>query len=595
MATTDLHMHLMPYDYYADQPKNGTGLAQLIPLIERLRAEAGATTLLCDNGDVLQGTPMADHLAETMSEWSAHPMITVMNTLGYDAMTLGNHEFDYGLHFLEQALSAAVFPVVSANLQIAGAKTPPHPFVILHRTVETTAGTDSPIRIGITGVAPPQIALWDKAKHGGAVETQDIVAAARAVVPQMRAAGADIVIMLCHAGLGAAEHSPGMENAAIPLATVPGIDALIMGHTHRIFPDAAAECQGPVNHDHSTIHGVPAVMPACFGQSLGVIDLELEKSAEGWKVRDHNVSHLWSDPATPPSVLPAPAAAAHDATLAAMAAPVAVTTQPIHSYFATIRPDMAQQLLADAATALVRENLKDSVDMELPVLAATSPLLLGTRRGPIKNIAIPPGPITRRNVSAICPYADPVCAVRCTGAQIRAWLERSAAHYNQLHPDVGDQPLINPDSPGYNCDTLHGLTYTFDLSQPARFDVLGNPSDVGEGRVQSLLHHGRAVNDTDIFLIVTNSFRANGGGSFPAFDSANIAYQSAEAARDVLLSFLQRLGTFEATLRPVWEFAAVPGSAATFDAAPEALDHIAEPAVPAIASIDAPGTFKLRW
>ena len=243
METTDLHVHVFPYDYYADKPRDTVGLARTASLIKEVRDEA-TNSMLLDNGDFLQGNPMGDYIAyeRGMKEGDMHPVIAAMNTIGFDASTMGNHEFNYGLDFLMKSLAGADFPVVSANIatEMGAAprddKTMLKPYVILDKVLTDGAGDSHPIKIGIIGFVPPQIMNWDRRHLEGNVMTRDIVATARAYVPEMKEAGADIIIALSHSGIAASQTDEGLENASLQLAMVDGIDAIMAGHHHLVFP-----------------------------------------------------------------------------------------------------------------------------------------------------------------------------------------------------------------------------------------------------------------------------------------------------------------------------------------------------------------------
>ncbi|MEL6597168.1 MAG: metallophosphoesterase, partial [Pseudomonadota bacterium] len=236
METTDLHVHVFPYDYYGDRPVDTVGLARTASLIKGIRDEA-TNALLIDNGDFLQGNPMGDYIAyeRGMKEGDVHPVIQAMNTLGFDASTLGNHEFNYGLDFLMKSLAGAEFPVVSANVALEMGSDPTKdktlipPYVILDHTVTDGEGTDHAIKVGLIGFVPPQIMTWDRRHLEGKVQARDIVETAKAYIPQMKEEGADIIVVLSHSGIGSADASDGMENAAVPLAGLDGVDAILTG------------------------------------------------------------------------------------------------------------------------------------------------------------------------------------------------------------------------------------------------------------------------------------------------------------------------------------------------------------------------------
>jgi 2',3'-cyclic-nucleotide 2'-phosphodiesterase/3'-nucleotidase len=365
METTDLHVHVFPYDYYSDKPRDTVGLARTASIIKEIRAEA-TNTLLVDNGDFLQGNPMGDYIAyeRGMKEGDSHPVITAMNAVGFDAATVGNHEFNYGLDFLMKSAAGADFPIVLANVakEKGGSArddvTLFKPYVILERDLTDGAGNTHPIKIGVIGFTPPQIMNWDRRHLEGNVEARDILETAQAYVPEMREQGADIVIALSHSGIGAADHSDGMENAAVPLANVDGIDALVTGHSHLVFPSATYEGYAGVDAAKGLIHGKPAVMGGFWGSHLGLIDLLLERDGNEWRVvsttsetrpiskrnEDRSITALVEDD---PAVL-ASVAKDHEETLAYVRRAVGKTSTPLHSYFALVADDPSVQIVSIA-------------------------------------------------------------------------------------------------------------------------------------------------------------------------------------------------------------------------------------------------------
>ncbi|MGJ8586768.1 MAG: bifunctional 2',3'-cyclic-nucleotide 2'-phosphodiesterase/3'-nucleotidase [Yoonia sp.] len=579
LETTDLHMQLLDYDYFGDRHDPTIGLIGLADQIAALRDDPLVTTILCDNGDLIQGNPLADYLSQTLAPDQTHPMIAALNMLQYDVITLGNHEFDYGLGFLRAVLAKAAFPVVCANISPKTGYALAAPFVVLEREILCDDGIQRPIKIGMTGFAPPQIADWSGGTRRAAVSADDIVAAARKVVPHIQAAGADVIVALSHTGISTAEHIPRMENAALPLAQVDGIDVLLMGHTHEIFPDPALPATGATDYARGSLYGKPAVMAQFCGQSLGVIELTLDCEPGGWRIADHQVQLVKAQAPNAPESrlrqnLRALVAIPHAATIAQMQEPIARTAVPINSFFATVQPDLSQQLLAQAMQRAVKAALGDT---SFPVLAAKSSFRFGGRSGLGHYIDIAKGPITLRDAAAVFPFADDLCAVRRTGKQLRLWLERAAAHYNQMHPGQQDQPLINAQSAGYNCDAIYGLSYQIDLTQPARFDAHGREIDPNATRIVQMTYQDNSVRDEDIFIVATNSFRAKGGGGFPMIAQEDIIYTSQQSLREILIADLKAAGTVAVQVQRTWSFTPIPNTAATFASAPQAQKHIMGP------------------
>lgn len=599
LQTTDLHMQLLPFDYFSQRIDPATGLVSLADQIMALKSDK-TTTILCDNGDLIQGSPLADYLAKHLSAGAPHPMLQALNLLGYDAMTIGNHDFDFGLDVLRNALRTARFPVVSANLSAVEGPALCLPYAIIERQIVCDDGLSRPIRIGVTGFGPPQSQDWGDKTGKGGILAGDIIEAANRIVPQIRDAGADLIIALCHSGIGAAAPTPRMENAAVPLASVDGIDVILAGHTHEAFPNLTQAATKEIDPLAGTLHGKPAVMATFSGKTLGVIDLDLSWNEKGWAVCGHRV-RLEPAVVTPNTQSPVGQqlrsliAAAHTATLAKMSAPIAHTAVPIHSYFATVQPDLSQELLALAMQDTLAAAIDGTPEADLPVLAATSPFRSGGRGGMGHYIDIAPGPITLRDAAAIFPFADTVCGVRRTGAQLATWLERAASYYYQITAGQRDQPLLNPLNPGYNCDTIFGLSYEIDLTQPARFDMDGSEINPRSRRIHNLSYHDKPVADTDTFVIATTSYRCKGGGGFPALPHSDILHVMHQPIREMLVAHLRDSAEVKGPGQPTWSFCKIPQTAATFQSAPAAQAHLAGPITYIGAGADGFDTYQISF
>ena len=283
LGLTDLHANLYPYDYYRDRPDDSVGLARAASLVAEARRET-PNCLLFDNGDILQGTPLGDLAAQAIAADPAaiHPVIAAMNILDYAVATLGNHDFNYGLEALERAYAQARFPVVSCNVRKSDGSPWYPPSIVIERELVDEDGRSQRLRVGVIGVAPPQIAQWDEAHVRGRLTTVDIVEAARAELGELRGR-VDLVVVLCHSGISRLASTPGEENAGQDLAKLDGVDALFLGHQHLLLPGEDFVGLAGVDTERGTIHGKPAVMAGFWGSHLGIIDLELEKDA-AWRV-----------------------------------------------------------------------------------------------------------------------------------------------------------------------------------------------------------------------------------------------------------------------------------------------------------------------
>lgn len=592
LETTDIHMNLLAYDYYQDKDTDQYGLARTISLIRAARAEA-PNSLLFDNGDLLQGNPMGDYVAKVqpLKDGEVHPAYRVMNQLGYDAANIGNHEFNYGLDFLRRSLKGANFPYVNANVYLddaakdgEGAHHAFTPYVILQRTVVDTQGQSHALKIGVIGFAPPQILQWDKGNLEGKVVARDMAETARKYVPILRAQGAQLVVAIPHAGFEKGMVGAMSENAVGPLTEVPGVDAVLFGHAHAEFPGKAFAEHPKVNLERGTINGVPSVMPGRWGDHLGVIDLTLDNASGAWKVVDSRASIrpifdrtarksvAAADPLVQQTV-----GDVHARTLEYVRNKVAFSSAPIYSYFALVADDPSVQLVSNAQTAYVRRALQGTDYEKYPVLSAAAPFKTGGRQGWDYYTDIPAGPLAIKHVADLYVYPNTLKAMLLTGAEVREWLEMSAGQYNQIDPKgPAEQALLNESFRSYNFDTLDGVTYTFDVTQPARYDPNGKLVAPQSHRVQDLRFDGQPIAPDAKFIVATNNYRAFGGGNFPGLDASKVVLEAPEENRQVLIEYLRMMDTLSANkqVNPTadgnWRITPVPGVRMTFLSASQA-------------------------
>ncbi len=588
LGTTDIHMSLLAWDYYQDQPSEEYGLARTATLIKAARAE-NKNTLLFDNGDLLQGNPLGDYVAtvKPLQPGQVHPAYKVMNALRYDAANVGNHEFNYGLPFLRGALPGAAFPYVNANVlhDVGPDKGKPAftPYVILERTFTDEAGSQQRLKIGVIGFVPPQIMQWDRLALTGRVTPRDIPQTARDLVPKMRAEGADVVVVLAHSGFEFGETVFFAENTVARLAEVPGVDAIVFGHSHGEFPGRFFNRHPKVDLARGTINGVPAVMAGFWGSHLGVIDLQLDKGSGSWKATDARAAlRPVYDRATRKAVVePDPAVAElvraeHDGTLAYVRGVVAQSASPIHSYFAQVADDPSVQLVSLAQLDYGRRALANTPHANLPLLSAAAPFKTGGRGGASNYTNIPAGPLSVRNVADLYVYPNTVNIVRLNGAQVREWLEMSAIAFNRIDPQgAPEQDLINAAIPSYNFDTLDGVSYEIDVTQLARYDRAGKLLAPDAHRIRNLRFNGQPIDDAAFFAIVTNNYRASGGGAFPGLDGSNVILSAPDENRQALLQYLLAQGRVEPAADGNWRILPVPGVKLRFVSSAAAVAHLA--------------------
>ncbi len=589
METTDLHMNLLSYDYYQDKTTDQYGLSRTATLIKAARAEA-PNNLLFDNGDLLQGSPLGDYVAKVqpLKAGDVHPAYKVMNLLGYDAANIGNHDFNFGLEFLRRALTGAAFPYVNANVYVDDADkhsaTPKHaftPYVILNRKVTDTQGQIHTLKVGVIGFAPPQIMMWDKSNLEGKVVVRDIVETAQKYVPLMRAQGAQLVIAIPHGGFEKGPVGLFAENAVAPLAEVPGVDAILFGHSHAEFPSQAFAEHPKVDIARGTINGVAAVMPGRWGDHLGVIDVTLDNRSGAWKVinsqsslrpifdRSSQKSVAAADPAVEAAV-----ADVHAKTLEYVRSKVAFTSAPIYSYFALVSDDPSVQIVANAQMAYTRRAMQGTDYEKYPVLSAAAPFKTGGRQGGSYYTDIAAGPLALNNVADLYIYPNTLKAMLLTGAEVKEWIEMSAGQFNQINPQgPSQQPLLNEAFRSYNFDTLDGVAYEIDVTQAAKYSPAGTLVAPASSRVKNLQFDGKPIDLAAKFIVATNNYRAFGGGNFPGLNASKVVFEAPEENRQVLVEYLRMMDSVSPnkSINPRadgnWRIVPVPGVRMTFTSA----------------------------
>ncbi|MFQ2219988.1 bifunctional 2',3'-cyclic-nucleotide 2'-phosphodiesterase/3'-nucleotidase [Aeromonas enteropelogenes] len=556
IQTSDIHSNVLGYDYYQNKEDRKFGLSRTAVLIREARAE-NPNNLLLDNGDLIQGSPLADYIFEQAGEGyldkQVHPVFKAMNELGYDAGNLGNHEFNYGLDYLGKVLQGAKFPYVNANVFAADAFKRDGegkidwsgnkftPYLLLERQVTDDKGQQQTVKVGILGLTPPQVLQWDKRHLQGKVVVADMVETANHYIPELRAKGADLVVVVAHTGINAGSYEAMMENAAWHLAKVEGIDALMLGHAHKNFPGDFPNLP-EVDNQAGTLSGVPTVMPGFWGNHLGIIDLKLEQVDGKWRVKQSQASLRQIDASEGSKVdarVTELVKADHEGTNQWLDRPLGKITNPIHSFFALVQDDPSVQLVSDAQRRHAEQLQKDGLLKEpYPILSAAAPFR-GGRNGITDFTYVPAGDISLRNVSDLYIYPNTLQVVEVNGATVKEWLEMSAGQFNRVDPASREvQWLVNESFPTYNFDVIDGVSYEVDITQPARYNKEGVKVSEGE-RIGKLTFNGKPVDPAQKFYVVTNNYRASGGGHFPGVDGGNIVHEDPFETREIVAQYLK--------------------------------------------------------
>lgn len=575
VATTDIHSFLTDFDYYKDAPTEKFGFTRAASLIRQARSEV-KNSVLVDNGDLIQGNPIADYqAAQGYKEGKSNPAVDCLNAMHYEVGTLGNHEFNYGLDYLADCIKQAKFPIVNANVVKVGTEEPYFtPYVIQEKSVVDNNGKTHKLKIGYIGFVPPQIMVWDKANLQGKVETRDIVKTAQKYVPEMKKKGADIIVALAHTGPSDEPYQEGAENSAFYLADVPHIDAVIFGHSHRLFPNKEFAKSPNADIVNGTVKGVPESMAGYWANNISVVDLGLTEHKGKWIVTsgkavlrpiydaENKKALAENDPEITALLKPV-----HEATRKFVSQPIGKATDNMYSYLALVQDDPTIQIVNQAQKAYVEKVAPSVAAMAgLPILSAGAPFKAGGRKNdPTGYTEVNKGELTFRNAADLYLYPNTLVVVKATGEQLKEWLECSAGMFKQIDP-TSDKPQSLIDWDGfrtYNFDVIDGVNYEYDLTKPARYDgecKLINPES---HRVVNLTYQGKPVDPKAEFLIATNNYRAY-GNKFPGTGDKHIVYASPDESRQILADYIKATSEKEGAVNPNadknWRFVPITGN-----------------------------------
>ena len=534
MGTTDLHGSVFNWNYftnaeYDDKAKNDIGLAKVSTLVEAVRAQRGRDhTLMIDAGDTIQGTPLAYYFARIapITDGNLHPMAAAMNHIGYDAAALGNHEFNYGIPLLRTFAEQLDFPLLGANALDARTGRPAFaPYVI--KTVRVPG--ERPIRVGILGLTNPGIAIWDKANVEGKMTFPGLVEQAKVWVPRMRAAGVDVVVVAAHSGATTSssygDALPFPENAATLVAQqVPGIDAILVGHAHEEIAERRV-----VNV--ATGREVVLTEPLRWGMRLSLIDLTLVEARGRWAVQSVGSSVLNSNTVAEDPLVVKLLTADHDKVVSYVNSVIGSCTAAMSCATARYEDTAALDFINLVQAQAVRAGIAGTPAAALPMLSIAAPFNSAA--------AIPAGQVSVRDVAGLYIFDNTLLGITFTGAQVKAYLEKSAEYFKQVSGTGPFTPgqltnavtVVAPNgTPDYNYDVMGGLDapLTYDI------DVAQNKGS----RILNLSYAGQPIDPGAQFVVAINNYRQSGGGGFPGVKTAPVVHNAQQEIRQLIINWV---------------------------------------------------------
>lgn len=546
LATSDVHGHFTGYNYFTQQPEQ-KGLVHTAVVIHNERQGADISVLI-ENGDLIQGSPFTDAMLAAAATEQELPLPPLLNAIAYDVINLGNHEFNYGLDYLAKAYAGVSAPLISANLiprsEFAQQHLTHQPYVILERALPAQYQQQgrSHLKLAFIGVVPPQIMQWDGQHLRGHVDVIPMVDAVQQSVREVEEQGADLIVLVAHSGMPkASSDGHDDEQAVWQLAQIPGIDAIVFGHQHEVFPGTSVYDElAAVDSQQGTIFGIPAVQPGLHGEHLGVIELKLNYATDTqqWRIVTSaaKVVPITAQQDTAVAELLQPA---HEQTVAYMEQPIGATHAELSHQWSRLQPTLATQLIHDAQLWYIDRYVREQQPAwgKLPRLSAVAPFHAASQADD-SFTHIPAGALTMGDIGDLYRYPNTLDVVVISGATLQQWLEGAAVGVQQGH-SADPWSWVNPAYPAYQFDTFSGLDYLIDPSQPSGARVTTSP----------------ALIPSQDYAVITNNYRAHGGGQLGGLNGQQIVFSSPDQIQHILLAYIQKLGAngYQEELRNNWK------------------------------------------
>lgn len=585
MGISDLHANLMNYDYYTGSTTDNSGLVKAATVIKEQKKEAKKSkkenvdnVLLVDNGDTIQGSPLANLYAvkQPVQEGEKYPVYKALESLGFDVTNIGNHEINYGMDFIKQIVDANTsMKTVCANIR--DSKTGDlvfKPYEIINETVVDSNGEERTLKIGVTGVVPTQILNWDKVILDGQITVDDMVKSVEKYSKEMKEEGADIVVVLGHTGYGEEGKDPtGAENAGHAISMLENVDVFVGGHVHQSATYEVKKENGDITQ---------YIQPVNNAREVGVVDLKIEViegengddkfviNDDASKVRNIPMKYkegnetyvVPNDPETEEVVREY-----HEATDRYVNEKSGEVTKDLNSFFTLVADDPSIQIVSDAQRAYVEKLIKNNDPSlapykDLPILSAAAPFKAGSSAD--NYVDIKAGGLAIRDLSNLYKFDNTMAVIKLNGSDVKEWLEFSANMFNTIDPNsTEEQDLINRDFPTFNFDVIDGVEYEIDVTQKPKYDKTGKLINPDSSRIYNLTYNGKPIDLNQEFLIATNNYRA-GGDSFPWNGRQVSVYTSTDESRDVLKQYIEAAGKLEPSVDNNWKFKTIDTDAKVY-------------------------------
>ena len=525
--TTDIHGQLTTYNYEQGTEYTG-GFSRLYTVIEEARLEAGEGNYLTfDLGDVLYDVTTEYIISQDPEV--LQPIYQAMAMIGYDAITLGNHDFDYGYDYIMNQLHASGLIEKTVVSNVTDSKTGEHPFgenMIITRTLTSESGREAVLRIGIIGETIPKLSSKTES-YTGILKTEDIVANVTAQAAKLKEEGADIVVVLSHSGFGPENPEENYKNVSYALTKIEDVDVILCGHEHNTFPEENATTSyydlPGVDKETGLVNGKLIIMANNRARSIGIADLTFTIEEDGSVTLTGQRSEVRKvSSSDPENELIAGLYGDWEADLKAYCEDIIAEVNEkdtIQNYFGLLEDTAAIQLINDAKKSYAMNYIHTTKQEyeDLPIIAVSAYKSYGAD-GAEDYVEIS-GQITEAGLGSLQSYNTYVNIYKITGRQLKEWLEWPASAYEEINGEgswTSEEMLALMDSTGLkplikqewmevwsNFFIFDGIDYTINPSISARYDLAGNRINTSY-RVSDVKYNGEPVTDDMEFIIVTD-------------------------------------------------------------------------------------------
>ena len=535
-ATTDIHGAVYPYNYFDKEPKDNA-LLKFKTYIDKYKVmNKDEAVITADNGDLLQGDVWSEYDSVNAGDALVPRIINEM----YDVIGVGNHEFNFGLPFLNEFYNQVTVPIVNSNVDFMD---DPLKDIVRDTYIHEIKRAEETLKVGFLSVVPTQILKWDKFHLEGKVEARPMTEAVKKTTEQLKDDGADIVILLSHTGMSNADADLTQfgENQAVLMAMMEGIDGIVFGHTHDVFPNGNLLIEDDrINIGKGTFNNIPMAQPGVSASHLGVLNFELEYSEESWHIRKADSRLISAEDIIIKNDELAYYHEEHEKVLEYLNIPIGKTDYPLNTYFTRVIPSRGVQFVSEATVWFAKERA-EMEESSIPVIGFNSAVKAG-RDGPHDYTAIPAGEMTIADSIDIYKHANTLLIIKITGKVLKEWLEWAASSFN----DYNGEEILQPNNsrygfPGYNFDTFFNLDYTFDLTKPARYESSAHQINDSE-RVIKMSYKGAPIKETDEFIVPANNYKV---AYAPFLRDAEILYESDISVRDIVTEYIKSGETFD--------------------------------------------------